>query len=213
MTRLEAFHLLAGAAAIKTAPPGLPPPFDQRGVRKIGILMDANAALFACSATLAAPTDQVFDLFTNHIGRWWPIAGRFADGTARKIVIEPFAHGRFYEGHRGKPDELWGRVAAHVTSRTLIIDLELDPDFLPTEAPRTSVEIFFMPRIDGGTHLTIVHADLHRFPTQARARERFAVGWRHILDAFLSFAQTALTNSGARAQCCGCQRNLPPGLY
>lgn len=132
----------------------------------------------------------------------------------REIVLEPRTNGRFYQTGCATGIELLGTVVACVPRRTLIIDLGLDAQFVPSPAPRTSLEIFFMELADGSTRLTIVHAELDRFGLQAEAAQQgFAAGWRNILVAFTTFVDEERSDSARQQQCTERKQSLRPGLY
>lgn len=165
--------------------------------------MDAHSSVFVCSARIAAPPEKSFGLFTSQIGQWWPTQDRSSGRPPRNITIEPRTNGRFFESRAGKADELWGTVVAYVPWQTLVIDLQLDPEFAPAAGPKTSLELFFVKQKDASTHLTLVHADLNHFGADAAgARQRFAAGWRDILGAFQAFAGAGARDSVSRSRRC-----------
>lgn len=87
-------------------------PYAERGAETTLRLKDyvegdvMNGTLdIANEVTIAAPREKVFDALTR-MGQWWP--HRFREGT--RVVLEPFAGGRFYEEWGDGSGALYGIV-------------------------------------------------------------------------------------------------------
>lgn len=139
-----------------------------------------------------APPARAFDLFTTHIGLWWPAGRTPAQNPHVAVVIEPHANGRWFERDADGNETEWGKVLTWEPPSRLILGWQLnwrpghmceyDPDLV------TEVELRFEPGPTGGTLVTLEHRNLERFATDAPARARaIDGGWSARLNEFEAY--------------------------
>jgi uncharacterized protein YndB with AHSA1/START domain len=114
--------------------------------------------------------ESAFRLFTEGVGRWWPLVTHsvFGEGAAT-CHMELRAGGRFYERHRDGRESEWGIVQASV------------------EAP--DVEVVFVP-YRAGTRVTLTHNGWERCGDSGLLyRQRYDGGWVIVLNRYAAFSQ------------------------
>lgn len=132
--------------------------------------------------------DRAFDLFAHRTEAWWPIGRDPNFHPQRKIILEPYANGRFYESRATDDEKLWGIVVAYVRPRTLVINWRLNAEFVAIEGATTDLEIFFAASNDGGSRVTIIHTGLDRLGGRAvTVRAVINHHWDNILGSFRGF--------------------------
>ncbi|MHB8813276.1 MAG: SRPBCC domain-containing protein, partial [Steroidobacteraceae bacterium] len=88
------------------------------------------------SVEVKAPPARAFELFTAHIGKWWPKGKTVAPNPHAEIVMEPRPGGRWYERDAEGNETPWGRVLAWEPPGRVLLGWQLnaqwryDPDFL-----------------------------------------------------------------------------------
>jgi len=140
-----------------------------------------------------APPARAFDLFTRHMGRWWPTGKTVGANPHAEILMEPRAGGRWFEVDGEGAETHWGKVLIWDPPGRVVLAWQLnsqwtyDPDFV------TEVELSFASE-GGGTRVTLEHRNLERFGADA---EKFAGqlggGWPGFLADFAAYASTHAT--------------------
>lgn len=119
------------------------------------------------SVEVKAPPARAFDLFTAHMGKWWPKGKTIAPHPHADIVMEPRSGGRWYERDAEGNETPWGRVLAWEPPGRVLLGWQLnaqwryDPDFL------TELELSFAALSGGGTRVTLEHRNLERYGADA----------------------------------------------
>ena len=136
--------------------------------------------------------DEAFQLFTEHIDRWWPadVLSRAADEQygdgvkVERVVFEPRAGGRLYEVTSEGVEGIWAEVVAYEPPARIV--LAWKPNDRPE--PPTEVEIWFEP--DGaGTIVRLEHRGGETLGARAaEAREGHDGGWKLPLERFVAAA-------------------------
>jgi hypothetical protein len=63
------------------------------------------------TVTLKVPQAHAFSVFTEHFGRWWPLAThKIGKEPALTAIIEPKLGGRWFERSASGTECDWGRV-------------------------------------------------------------------------------------------------------
>lgn len=132
------------------------------------------------SVHVPQPPEAAFRLFTDEMGRWWPLATHSVGlDTATSVVVEGHVGGRIVEAYGGGRTAVWGTV------------LEWDPPRLlratwhpgsPAEES-TEIEVRFTP-VDGGTVVELVHTGWDNRPDGRAMRENYDSGWDHVFGLF-----------------------------
>ena len=137
---------------------------------------------------LRAPLGRAFEVWTGHVGRWWPLAQHsVSKADATGCFIEPCVGGRLYETSRTGEEHLWGTVAVWEPPRRLahswhpLIDL----------SERTMVLVMFTPLAPVRTRLSLTHSGWQ--PGQEERRTRYHAGWDGLLrNGYVAYLAGAL---------------------
>ena len=135
----------------------------------------------------AAPA-RAFELYTQHMERWWPQGRTVGKNPHVAIVLEPRFGGAWFERDAEGTETHWGKVLAWEPPSRLVLAWQLtaqwtyDPDFV------TEVEMTFAPLDGGGTRVTLEHRNLERFGATAQQHaESLNGGWPRFLDAYSQY--------------------------
>jgi uncharacterized protein YndB with AHSA1/START domain len=128
------------------------------------------------TVVLDAPLARAFEVWTRHVGRWWPLARHSVGGAdATGCFIEPGVGGRLYETTRAGDEHLWGRVAVWEPPRRLAYSWHPQVDL----SERTMVLIMFTPLAPDRTRLSLTHSGWQ--PGQEERRSTYHAGWDSVL--------------------------------
>lgn len=129
--------------------------------------------------------ERTFRLFTEGIGKWWPLKEGFSFGRERAadIFIEDREGGRFFERF-ADGDEFDIGVVTTYAPPTRIVFTWKGPEWdVPTE-----VEVRFSPEADG-TRVDLEHRGWERAGAKAKAtRDGYDGGWEKVLKSFAEAA-------------------------
>jgi uncharacterized protein YndB with AHSA1/START domain len=129
-----------------------------------------------------ADPEHAFSVFTEGIGRWWPLDRHsIHEADAATVVLEAREGGRLYERSRSGAAAVWGEI------------LECDPPRLlrytwhpghEEGAPMTEIEVRFEPDGDG-TRVEFEHRGWERLGDSAAERQRgYDEGWDYVLGRY-----------------------------
>jgi uncharacterized protein YndB with AHSA1/START domain len=140
---------------------------------------------------LNAPLARAFEVWTEDVGRWWPLAQHsIGKADATGCIIEPGVGGRLYEITRSGEEHLWGTVAVWEPPRRLAYSWH--PQVGLSE--RTMVLVMFTPLGPRRTRLTLTHSGWQ--PGQEERRSRYYKGWDGVLqDGYVAYLAGALNCS------------------
>lgn len=154
-------------------------------------VIETPAMLVQKSVHVAAKPERAFRVFTEQIGRWWPLVSHHIGAAAAEhCVLEPFVGGRWFErGVDGSECE-WGRVLAWEPPRRVVLAWQISAEWRYDRELLTEVEVRFVAA-DGGTRVELEHRLLDRYGE--RAAEMQAIlgspgGWGGMLGAFAELA-------------------------
>ncbi len=129
------------------------------------------------SIRVKATAKRAFEVFTVNAARWWP-EGHSINSTKspiKTIVIEPRGGGRWYEiGQDGSQCE-WGKVVAWEPPKRVVLEWQINTDWVFDESLHTEVEVTFAQ--DGDETLVTLE---HRFLERMGAK---AVETRNMIDS------------------------------
>src|SRR5258708_27383925 len=126
----------------------------------------------------------VFRVFTEEIGKWWPLKEGFSFGRekAKDIFIEGRVGGRFFERFTDGTEFDVGRITAFQPPHVVAFTWKA-PEW---EAP-TEVEVKFAP--DGtGTRVEVEHRGWDAGPIMQKQGQGYSDGWGIILVRFTARA-------------------------
>jgi uncharacterized protein YndB with AHSA1/START domain len=139
------------------------------------------------SITVKAPVDRAFRVFTEEIGKWWPLAEGFAYAGDRwqDMFLEDREGGRVFERSRDGEDFHIGTVKVFDPPWRLVFTWgEATEEW---DAP-TEVEVRFVEDGDA-TRVDLEHRGFERIGEPAEETFRsYDRGWTGVLAGFESYA-------------------------
>jgi len=143
------------------------------------------------SVEVKAPPARAFELFTAHMGKWWPKGKTLAPNSHADILMEPRSGGRWYERDADGNEIQWGKVLAWEPPGRVLLGWQLDgqwrydPDFL------TELELSFAPLAGGGTRVTLEHRNLERYGADAETYAgKLNGGWPTYMTHFARYTDS-----------------------
>jgi uncharacterized protein YndB with AHSA1/START domain len=143
-------------------------------------------AVVVASVEVTVPPGRAFELFTAHIGTWWPLethsiaADEELSVRAIDVRIEPGVGGRIVEVWSDGQEVTWGAVLAWDPPHRLLLD------WVPnrTRTVSTEVEVTFVPS-PTGTLVRLEHRGWERLGDRAvGARTDYESGWPWVLGRY-----------------------------
>jgi uncharacterized protein YndB with AHSA1/START domain len=135
------------------------------------------------SVTVSAPQISAFELFTEGIGRWWPLGTHSVLGDrAETVVFEGKVDGRIFERSGDGEEVDWGRVIVWEPPNRILFSWSPEPG---TEVP-TEVEVTFTTEA-GATRVELHHRGWERLGDQGpvkRSSYSAVDGWTLVIDAY-----------------------------
>ena len=125
-------------------------------------------------------TDTAFELFTAHLGAWWPVGTHSVCGAQGSVAFED---GVVVE-RLGARHAVWGTVLSW--DRPGGFSMTWHPGQGPERA--TEVSVAFEPDGDG-TLVTLTHTGWERLAEPEATREEYNSGWPHVLAGFGQLAE------------------------
>lgn len=139
------------------------------------------------SVRLDCPVDHAFELFTEHIGLWWPLAYTFAGARLATVEIRPGAGGQWLERDLDGAETGWGAVTGWDPPNGFEAEFGVSPRRAPEPEGRRSRVRFRFVREDGGSRVSVEHDGFERHGEEgAMMRDGLASpqGWPLILAEF-----------------------------
>ena len=149
---------------------------------------DENIEPIRLKIVVDCPVEDAFELFTEHLGEWWPLASHSMESDAATCAIEPRRGGRVYErSHKGKEHE-WGAVTEWDPPRRVAFTWHPDG----TQDNDQLVEVTFSVVADG-TQVVLTHSGWEHTRAQASAvRSESSAMWTQVLRSFSSYPSRVL---------------------
>ena len=136
------------------------------------------------SVLVDCPIDLAFELFTEQVAEWWPLAAHSVSDDAAECVIEPCVGGRVYERDRSGGEHEWGTVKTWDPPSRL--SLTWNPEGRGGEQ---TVDINFTVEADG-TRVTLIHTGWAGDGMEACAQHTQAIQqWTVVLECFARSAR------------------------
>nr|WP_197501655.1 SRPBCC domain-containing protein [Hyphomonas sp. Mor2] len=146
------------------------------------------------TVTLPTSPARAFELFTQRIADWWPVASHSvlsAKGDPPiDVRFEPFEGGRLFEISETGETADWGKVTAWVPGA--VLGFTWHPGADPKRA--TQVDVSFSQADTGGTLITLTHSEWARLGVIADTqRANYDPGWDQVFhNGFERFARREL---------------------
>lgn len=149
-------------------------------IKPAPIRKEANAPL---------PQARAFEVFTQHIGRWWFPGQGIGPSPFKDIIIEPRVGGRWFERAADGLETDWGDVLAWEPPGRVVLAWRIGPDWKFAPAISTELEIRFEAVDATSTRVSLEHRELDGLGPDGRAMaEAMDGGWGALLGRFVEFA-------------------------
>ena len=123
----------------------------------------STSAAIAHETVVEAGVETAFDIFTAHLGAWWPLAYTFSLDRFRDAAIEPRAGGVWFERDETGASLPWGEVRAFEPASRIVLAFAIGPDRKPAGNDAASeVEVRFASDGPGRTRVVIEHRAFER---------------------------------------------------
>jgi uncharacterized protein YndB with AHSA1/START domain len=146
------------------------------------------------STLVAVSTERAFQVFTEEMGTWWPLAAyHIGKVDAKNVVLEPFVGGRWFERGLDGSECDWGRVRVWEPPRRLVLTWEISSQWHHDSSVQTEVEVRFSPE-GASTRVELEHRLLHYYGDKAAEMRGIfdsEQGWKGLLTAFAARASAA----------------------
>jgi uncharacterized protein YndB with AHSA1/START domain len=140
---------------------------------------------------VAASAERAFQVFTEEMSTWWPLASKHIGKVdATSVVMEPFVGGRWFERGVDGSECDWGTVRTWDPPRRLVLSWEISSDWRHDPSIQTEVEVRFSTE-GASTRVDLEHRLLHYYgqkAAQMRGIFDSEQGWKGLLDAFAARA-------------------------
>jgi uncharacterized protein YndB with AHSA1/START domain len=123
--------------------------------------------------------EAAFRLFTQGIGKWWPLATHsISEGDAVTCVMEGRVGGRLFERDRAGREHLWGTITAWEPPRRVAYTWHLHRAVDTAQ----QVEVRFTEAGGGMTLVELTHSGWEKLGEQAKTtRDNYNRGWEFVL--------------------------------
>jgi uncharacterized protein YndB with AHSA1/START domain len=135
------------------------------------------------SVHVKRPIERTFQLFTEGIGKWWPLREGFSFDTQRAadIFLEGRVGGRFFERFSDGEESEIGVVTLYAPPERIVFTFKM-----PSWEGPTEVEVSFSREADG-TRVSLEHRGWERAGATAnKMRDDFNGGWERVLGCFVT---------------------------
>jgi hypothetical protein len=134
---------------------------------------------------LGVTPEKAFDLFTNHMGRWWPLTTHsVSTDDARDVRVDGRVGGTLREVTGDGVEHEWGVITIYEPGAR--IQFTWYPG-LPEEAG-TNVDVRFDATVSG-TRVTLVHSGWEARGDDAQTvRDNYESGWDLVLAPYAAIA-------------------------
>ena len=140
------------------------------------------------SIVVAATPLRAFEVFTGGIDKWWPKTHGIGHAPIRRVAIEPFVGGRWYNDLEDGSEVTIGHVRAWEPGIRFVVGWEISAHWKPEPrvALASEVEVRFVREAEARTRVEIDHRDFERMGPEPGALMRAAVegGWPGILALY-----------------------------
>ena len=131
---------------------------------------------------------RAFEFFTAGIDKWWPKNHGIGRAPIRRIVLEPFVGGRWYNDLEDGSDVTIGHVRAWEPGRRFVVGWEISAQWQPEARVElaSEVEVRFVAEGETHTRVEVEHRAFERMGAESGETMRNAVdkGWPGVLQHF-----------------------------
>lgn len=149
--------------------------------------MTTSTASISHEIIVEAGAPATFDIFTRHLGDWWPLAYTFSGPAFAGAWIDAHAGGTWHEQNAAGELLPWGAVRIFQRVERLVLAFAIGPQRRPAPGHAASeVDIRFQDAGTGLTRVQVEHRDFDRHgdgATTVREGMDSPHGWPLILAA------------------------------
>ena len=143
----------------------------------------ASVAPLVKHATVPCPPQRAFELFTEQISAWWPMATHSVGGSpACRVDMAGHVGGHIIETLPDGTTSIWGTITAWEPPSRVAFTWHPGRDL----DAATEVQVVFEPTADTATAVTLVHGGWSDRPGGIAARRNYDTGWDLVLAQFRS---------------------------
>lgn len=131
---------------------------------------------------VSLPMEQAFELFTEGIGKWWPLLTHsVGEEQAETCYFEGWVGGRIVEVLKDGSQSEWGRVVVWEPFHKVSFH------WYPGRGPNTAQEVTVtFSEIPGGAMVELVHTGWETLGSLAQARrDGYDTGWDVVLAKYI----------------------------
>ncbi len=157
------------------------------------------------TSRVEAPQAVAWEVFTEQMGRWWPL-DNYKLGKAKAIdaIIEPRVGGRWYErGDDGSTCD-WGSVLAWEPPARLVLTWDITAGWQYDRDLKTELELRFISDGKNATRIELEHRRLDRYgPRRDEMLHIFGAeggGWGKLLEMCARLAAAVAAASYSQRQ-------------
>jgi uncharacterized protein YciI len=136
-----------------------------------------------------ADPDTAFEIFTERIGSWWPLADKGVFGEGSTVA---FTNGRLVEQASDGTQDVWGTVTRWEPGAAIAFTWHPG---LPVEES-TQVEVTFVAA-DSQTLVSVEHSGWEHRADPSAARAQYEQGWPTVIDCYRKAVAPALARTDA----------------
>ncbi len=143
------------------------------------------------SIQVSLPVEAAFNLFTQGITTWWPLATKsVGQAEAESCHVEGHEGGRVYEIQKDGSEAPWGTVLAWEPPHRFMMSWH------PGRDENTAQELEVRFETEGeGTRLELIHRGWEILGDKAKeTREGYASGWDNVLGHYLTQMKAVAAN-------------------
>jgi uncharacterized protein YndB with AHSA1/START domain len=136
------------------------------------------------SITVSASPERAFEIFTEKIDTWWPLATHSLAGErAVTAVLEGREGGRMFERDADGNEGYWGTITAWEPPSRIVVSWNTGHE----KPEPTEFEVRFLP--DGeGTRVELEHRGWERRDDSVEVSRGYDTGWDRVLAQYAEAA-------------------------
>jgi uncharacterized protein YndB with AHSA1/START domain len=145
---------------------------------------EAGATPLVKTVTVGADRSRAFELFTEHLARWWPL-GTHSVGRdeAVSVTMATAVGGEIVETTRAGDRHVWGTVTTWGPPD--LVGFTWHPGQDPAQGTHVTVRFH---DVAGGTEVELTHEGWGLRPDGPRARTSYDAGWELVLGRLAACA-------------------------
>ena len=145
------------------------------------------------SVTVNAAQEIAWRVFTERMGKWWPLAYyKIGKANAIDAIIEPHVGGSWYEQGEDGSTCQWGSVLLWEPPTRLVLSWDINADWQFEPTLKTEIEVRFIDDGKNRTRVELEHRHLDRYGSRRDEMRRIYDSegdWGKLLEAFARIAE------------------------